>query len=218
MDAFFYGTILPWPVGYPPQGWMYCRGQSLQIQRYAALYSLIGTKYGGNGTTTFNLPNLSGNFPVGATTIGTVGVASGAPTVTSNQMAVLTANQVPPHTHTATGTVTGLTGTTSITASTANTGGAMVPADQCSLCGTGGTGFTGNPSAAIYLDKSVTPTKPVNLGGVQSQISGGEVTLQLNNTNTPAPFGTPVTLPSVPPYLTCDFIICVDDGIYPNFN
>lgn len=65
MADFYIGTILPWAMDFAPQGWALCQGQSLQISQYQALYSLIGVKYGGNGTTTFNLPDLRGRFPVG---------------------------------------------------------------------------------------------------------------------------------------------------------
>ena len=57
----FLGSLLLVPYNFEPQGWAFCKGQLLQISEYSALFSLIGTTYGGNGTTTFALPNLSGN-------------------------------------------------------------------------------------------------------------------------------------------------------------
>lgn len=57
MEAFI-GTIILFPANYIPQDWAVCNGQELQIIQNQALYSILRTTYGGNGTTTFALPNL----------------------------------------------------------------------------------------------------------------------------------------------------------------
>jgi microcystin-dependent protein len=62
----FIATIKLFTGNFAPDGWFFCWGQSLPIQQYAALYSLLGTTYGGDGRTTFNLPDLRGRVPVGA--------------------------------------------------------------------------------------------------------------------------------------------------------
>lgn len=49
---------------FPPKGWAFCNGQTLPINQYQALFSLMGTTYGGNGTTTFQLPNLQARMPL----------------------------------------------------------------------------------------------------------------------------------------------------------
>jgi len=49
---------------YPPKGWAFCNGQTLPINQYQALFSLIGTYYGGDGITNFKLPNLQARMPV----------------------------------------------------------------------------------------------------------------------------------------------------------
>ncbi len=64
MDAFI-GTILLWPMDWAPQDWLLCNGQVLQMTSYQALYSLIGIRFGGDGRTTFALPDLRGRVPVG---------------------------------------------------------------------------------------------------------------------------------------------------------
>jgi microcystin-dependent protein len=64
MDAFI-GSIILWPMTWAPKGWMLCDGRILQIGQYTYLYSLLGTYFGGNGTTTFALPDLRGRVPVG---------------------------------------------------------------------------------------------------------------------------------------------------------
>jgi len=56
----FLGEIQIFGFNYTPEGWAPCNGTTLPIQQYSALYSLIGTTYGGNGTTTFQLPNFTG--------------------------------------------------------------------------------------------------------------------------------------------------------------
>lgn len=70
MSEPFLGEIRIMPYGgtgtYIPNGWAQCNGQLLQIRSNTALYALLGTQYGGNGTTTFGLPNLNGRVAVGA--------------------------------------------------------------------------------------------------------------------------------------------------------
>lgn len=60
------GIIKIFAGTYAPRGWMFCQGQMLPIQQYQALYSILGTTYGGNGVTTFALPDLRGRMPIGA--------------------------------------------------------------------------------------------------------------------------------------------------------
>ncbi|MCT4585492.1 MAG: tail fiber protein [Peptostreptococcaceae bacterium] len=61
-DAFI-GTIELYPYTYAPRDWAYCDGQLLQIAQHTSLFALIGTKFGGDGRTTFALPNLNGAHP-----------------------------------------------------------------------------------------------------------------------------------------------------------
>ena len=60
------GQIILWPLNWVPDGWMACEGQELSIQANTPLYSLLGTTYGGNGSTTFKLPDLRSRVPLGA--------------------------------------------------------------------------------------------------------------------------------------------------------
>ncbi|MGZ4164153.1 MAG: phage tail protein, partial [Tumebacillaceae bacterium] len=59
-DAFI-GEIRIFAGNFPPQGWAFCNGQLLPISQNTALFSILGTQYGGNGTTNFALPNLAGS-------------------------------------------------------------------------------------------------------------------------------------------------------------
>jgi microcystin-dependent protein len=61
----FVGQISIFGFNFAPRGWATCTGQIVSIQQYTALFSLIGTYYGGNGTSNFGLPNMAGQVPVG---------------------------------------------------------------------------------------------------------------------------------------------------------
>lgn len=97
MDPFL-GEVRAVGFNFAPQGWALCQGQLLPISQNTALFSLLGTTYGGNGTTNFALPNLQGNVPIGAGQgpglaeydLGEVG---GQPTV------LLGSQQMPAHNH-----------------------------------------------------------------------------------------------------------------------
>lgn len=81
----------------PDDGWLICDGSAVSRTTYAALFAKIGTTYGaGNNSTTFNLPNLSGRFPLGKSASHALGTTGGAETVT------LTEQQIPAHSHTIT--------------------------------------------------------------------------------------------------------------------
>ena len=91
----FLGEIRVFPYWYTPQGWLQCNGQILTISQYQALYALLGTRFGGNGTTNFALPNMQGRSAI-CTDFATtypVGATGGEAT---HQ---LTIAEVPPHTH-----------------------------------------------------------------------------------------------------------------------
>jgi microcystin-dependent protein len=60
----FLGQIIATPYNFAPRGWALCNGQILAISQNTALFSLLGTYYGGNGTTTFALPDLQGRTPI----------------------------------------------------------------------------------------------------------------------------------------------------------
>ena len=95
----FLGQIIMFGGNFAPRGWAFCDGQLLQISQNSALFSLLGTMYGGDGRTTFGLPDLRGRSPIHAGTgpglsPRSLGQKGGAETV------VLNANQLPAHTHT----------------------------------------------------------------------------------------------------------------------
>jgi microcystin-dependent protein len=65
MSQIFLGQITVFPYTFAPSGWADCAGQLLPVSQFSALFSLLGTQYGGNGTTNFALPDLRGRVPVG---------------------------------------------------------------------------------------------------------------------------------------------------------
>jgi microcystin-dependent protein len=94
----FIGQIMAVAFGYAPRGWAFCEGQLLPIAQNTALFSLIGTTYGGDGRTTFALPDLRGRVAVGmgrgtGLTQRNIGERSGAEVVN------LVEQQMPSHNH-----------------------------------------------------------------------------------------------------------------------
>jgi microcystin-dependent protein len=93
MSEPFIGEIRLFGNNYAPRGWMKCEGQILQIMTNQALYSLLGTTYGGNGTTTFALPDLRGRVAIHNGPGVPYGTSAGEAAHT------LTVNEMPQHSH-----------------------------------------------------------------------------------------------------------------------
>jgi microcystin-dependent protein len=192
MDQFL-STILIWPPNFAPRGWALCAGQVMSISQNTALFSLIGTMYGGDGVQTFQLPDLRGRVPLGAgqgtgLTPYIVGQSGGTENVT------LTNSMLAAHTHTA--TPAGLSAT--------------VPAVT-----TGGTTNQPTPSVALAtptdaarnplnIYSNATPTQNLAPGTVTGSISVGS-----------AGGGQPHA--NIQPYLAVNYIIALQ-GIFPSRN
>lgn len=103
MDPFV-GEIRLFGFNFPTRGWALCNGALLPIQQNTALFALLGTQYGGNGTTTFALPDLRGRAIVGkGQGAGLSNYPQGAQVGTEN--VTLLATEMPAHTHTLSATV-----------------------------------------------------------------------------------------------------------------
>ncbi|HBY62505.1 MAG TPA: phage tail protein [Solibacterales bacterium] len=94
----FVAEIRIFPFYFAPKGWAFCNGQLIQLSQNTALFALLGTTYGGDGKSTFALPNLQGRAPMQwgngpGLSPRTIGESNGAETVT------LTAAQLPVHSH-----------------------------------------------------------------------------------------------------------------------
>ncbi|QGN34367.1 phage tail protein [Microlunatus sp. Gsoil 973] len=93
MSDPFLGEIRLVSFNFPPRGWAFCNGQLLQINQNQALFSIVGTTYGGDGRTTFALPNFAGRMPIHQGQGFTVGQQGGEATHT------LTVAEMPAHNH-----------------------------------------------------------------------------------------------------------------------
>ena len=93
MSEPFLSEIKIVSFNFPPKGWALCNGQFLPINQNQALFALLGTTYGGNGQTTFALPNLRGRVPISFGGSHDLGEAAGSTSVTIN------IQQLPTHMH-----------------------------------------------------------------------------------------------------------------------
>ncbi len=139
----FLSEIRIFSFNFPPKGWAFCNGQFMPINQNQALFSLLGTTYGGNGQTTFALPNLQGRLPIHVGSGHTLGEAAGSSAVTINMQTM------PQHLHF-------LQGTTNSTGNVATAGTAL-------LATTGSTIY-GNASNLV----ATAPTNVTNVGGSQA--------------------------------------------------
>lgn len=209
------GEIKLFAGNFAPKGWYTCEGQTLSISQYTALFSLLGTVYGGDGQTTFKLPDLRGSFPTQCTNISgahpggtySLGQTGGAQNFT------ITAVNLPPHTHTIVkGAGTNLSGgvavTTTLGASNVSTGAADSPTNGQVLSAVNDLGGTGG--VGIYN----TQTPNVTLAGAASSVTN---TLNFDPTGLSlTPWGSgPQPLPIVPPFVAMQYIIAWQ-GVYPS--
>jgi microcystin-dependent protein len=109
----YVGEIRIFAGNFAPAGWMSCDGQTLPISEYETLFNLIGTTYGGDGQSTFDLPNLQSRVPIhwGTAPSGAtyqIGEQGGTESVT------LTSQQMPVHTHPMLGSATGANANTPV--------------------------------------------------------------------------------------------------------
>jgi microcystin-dependent protein len=194
MEAFL-ATIMGWAPSFAPRGWAFCGGQILAISQNTALFSLLGTTYGGNGQTTFALPNLFSRFPIGA------GQGPGLSNYVLGQMAgtestTLTINNMPAHNHLAGTLASQFTATTNVTSTTQSEPTAT------SILG-----------AANFPDSSTG--SPVNVNSYAPNNSTPTVSFPNPVTGATALAGGTQPFSIMPPYLAINWIIALE-GIYPS--
>lgn len=119
---YYYGEIRLFAFGIVPAGWIECNGQLLPISQNTALFSILGTTYGGNGTTTFALPNLNGKMVVGqgegqGLSPVYLGQSDGYPNIRT-----LTQGELPTHSHQVAVKVSSSVGSTSTPTATTSIG------------------------------------------------------------------------------------------------
>jgi len=199
----FLGQIMQVGFAFAPRGWAMCQGQILSISQNSALFSLLGTTFGGNGQTTFGLPNAGGRVFIGTgqspgTTFYTAGEMSGTENVT------LTSAQLPAHAHPA--TFTPSSGVPTLQAKTGNPLGQETssPAEGSFLA----TVADPTGSTPVLYAPAGSTGDPVNLGGLSVPI-GGTVTVGIAGSN--LPFSV------LQPYLAVTTVIALE-GIFPSRN
>lgn len=196
----FIGTIQSFAFNFAPRDWALCNGQTLAISQYQALFSLLGTNYGGNGQSNFLLPNLQSRLQIGqgngaGLTPRVIGETGG------NENVSLTLNNLPAHTHTINSS--GLQVTTTIGLAPIASNPATAPSATNAYLGASG----GGPgSASIYSNQQ--GNGPVPLQGVSNAVSGA-ITAAQTGSNTPAPV--------MNPFLAVNFSIALN-GIFPSRN
>lgn len=159
MESYL-GTVWAFGFGFTPVGWMQCNGQLVNISDYDALYSLLGTTFGGDGQTTFGLPDLRGRIPIGA------GQGPGLANYALGQLAgsesvTLTSANLPPHSH----------AVTSATIPVADTADAASPANAYFAPADASVGDA-------YIDSSAQGNAVV-AGTMTAQPTGGNQPIQI---------------------------------------
>ena len=201
MDPFI-AQLLLWTVNWAPRDWAQCDGRSMNVSQNTALFSLLGVTYGGNGSTTFNLPDFRGRIPIGlGTRPGTsINYGIGIANIGGNESVALTAANLPSHTHTAAVTTTPI----SVTIKASPAGGTdNVPGTNGST--TLAASMAGRAAGSTIYNNQA-PTVAMNTA---TAVSGGVTTV----VNSPVGNNTPVDIRM--PYLPVNFIIALN-GIYPS--
>lgn len=183
----FAGNFAPYP------NWLPCDGRLMPVAQYQALFSVIGTAFGGDGRTTFALPDLRGRVPVGAgqgpgLTNRILGSMSGSESVTLN------ITQIPAHNH----PLTGGTGTVTGSKATSAVGGLTSPIGNISAAGQ-------DPNGGDVTSYAAPTAATGNMG------DGGTVTLSGNTGIT----GSSQPHSNIQPYTALYYIIAIQ-GIYPS--
>lgn len=178
------------------RGWALCWGQLMSIAQNSALFSLLGTVYGGDGVSTFGLPDLRGRAPIGwgqgpGLSSYEIGQASGSENTT-----ILLPN-MPAHNHTATFSLTATPSASTVAGSSTTPGATLVPA----MLPTIGSGPSGNPIKGYAAQDNTTTLAPGAVGGTISiGMNGGTQPISIMN-----------------PYLAMTYQIALE-GIFPSRN
>jgi microcystin-dependent protein len=191
MDEYL-AIIKMFAGNFAPRTFMFCQGQILSIAQNTALFSLLGTTFGGNGTTTFALPDFRGRVPVG------VGQGPGLPSIDLGQMAgapthTLITTEMPAHNHTAVVSAT----TMAVSNKEADSHTAAADASKVLAAPVDNAGLT---SLGYVTDAS--PASRLNVAATTASIGIAGASQPHNN---------------MQPYLGINFLITTE-GLYPSRN
>lgn len=225
MDNAFIGMILPVAFDRVPKGWLPCDGRLMPINTNQALYTLLGVQFGGDGRTTFALPDLRGRTPIGANLSAlplkpdqtnvrhgqsTGDYGSEVPVNGTVQFAIDAAN-LPAHTHGVTIPADKLAAKSTMHAT--KTVGAAEPVDGAAL----GKGGAANGQAAIYA--TATPNVALSDASVKTTLKPVSVTSASTGAATKinAPYAGNLGFSALQESMGINFIICVN-GLFPTRN
>jgi len=201
----FVGEISYVGFNFAPKGWAKCDGQLLPVSQYSALYSLLGTAFGGDGRTNFALPDMRGRVPVHQGTGPglsnyTIGQKGGMETATLN------INNLPAHNHTATATSTSTVsgGSISSTLKAVNSDATEKNAQGNALA---------NAAGLNKAYSTTTPDVSMNAGSIDSTLSG--LTIGTSTEVTIGPTGGNQPFSIKQPYQVVNCIIALE-GTYPS--
>lgn len=191
-DPAYMGIVLPF-AGTPnrvPSAWMLCQGQLLPISEYTALFSLIGTTFGGDGQVNFALPDLQGRVAVHSGQAPNMQAYTPGETG-GNETVLVSPNNLPPHTHVLVGAFTPNPPSCSTVPGNTSVPNGNYPAPIANAP----QAYSTSPSGMVNMGATVvttpTPVAPLVHGFDQLPID------------------------TMSPYLTMNYIICVD-GIWPS--
>lgn len=202
MSDFYLGEIRAFAGNWVPPYWLPCDGRSMQIAQYTALFTLLGTRFGGDGRTTFFLPDLRGRFVAGSGSSPRLGTSlTIGQTTTVESLTLSNQNVLPAHIHAATFAVA--SGNATLTVAVADSYGGVASPSGAVLAQ---SGASASATANTYSSSASTGAF---LGGVTvtgGSMTGGTVTL--GNTG-----GSPVSVMS--PYLAVTYMIAIA-GLWPS--
>ena len=196
MDTSFIGSVFLFAGNFAPRYWSLCSGQLLAINQNQALFSILGTTYGGNGQTTFALPDLRGRVPVG-TGQGSglnnvvLGEGGGAPSL------VLTTSNLPTHTHVP--TVTAGTGTS----------------PSATLNAVSEVGNTATPLGNYLAANKAITHAGYRASGTSVELDADSIKITPLPTVTVGSTGSSTAINLMQPYIGLTYIIALN-GIYPS--
>lgn len=200
------GEIRCYAGNFAPKYWAYCQGQTLTINQNQALFAILGTVYGGNGTSTFQLPDLRGRIPIGSGTSQSLGMSFNLGQKGGEENHTLILSEIPLHSHTT--TITQSTGNPAVNITingSSLTGNATSPAGalSCSDDGGGSIAFfaPGNSAAVTMAPNSIS----------LSNLVAGIPTVTIGTTGGSQPHS------NVQPVLGMNYIICLQ-GVFPSRN
>ncbi|MBX3617353.1 phage tail protein [Nitrosomonas sp.] len=206
----FIGEISYVAFNFAPEGWFQCNGQTLPVNQYAALFSLIGTTYGGDGVTNFKLPDMRGRVPVHqgqhpGGSVFTMGQSSGSENMT------LTINNMPVHNHSA--TAVSVSTSTVAPGATATSTLKAVNSDADKKTAEGNSLANAKGLNSAY--SAAAPNVSMSPASIETTLNGVNVNTATTTTVTVGNAGGSQPFSIMQPYTTVNCIIAWQ-GIFPS--